>query len=76
MKVSYDFHDNNSLDFSILRSAILCQAVGRSDRTTAMMVICRKEITMHAHENATTWGTHISVGPTRDGKGWYQRLRG
>jgi hypothetical protein len=30
---------------------------------------------MRAPGDAPVWGTHISVGRTRDDKGWYQQLQ-
>jgi hypothetical protein len=75
MKVMHDSHDNNSLDFCIIRDNIIYQAVGRSDRTHEKIAARRKEITMHANGHTTAWGTHIGVGRAADGKGWYQQLK-
>jgi hypothetical protein len=75
MNMLHDFHENNSLDFYMMRDNIIYQVVGRSDRITSMMVVHKKEITMHAHGHTTVWGTHIGVGRTGDPKGWYQQLR-
>jgi hypothetical protein len=34
-----------------------------------------KEMIGRSHGHATVWGTHIGIGRTRDGAGWYQQLR-
>jgi hypothetical protein len=34
-----------------------------------------KEMFRRSHGHATVWGTHIGIGRTRDGAGWYQQLR-
>ena len=74
MNSIHDFYDDNSLDFWMMRGDIVYQVVGRSDRTTSMMVGCKKEIMMHAHGHTTVWGTHIGVGRARNTKSWFQRL--
>jgi hypothetical protein len=75
MNMVHDFHENNSLDFCMMKDNIIYQAVGRSDRITSMMVVHKKEITMSPHGHTTVWGTHIGVGRAGDAKGWYQQLR-
>jgi hypothetical protein len=71
----HDFHENNSLDFCMMRDNIIYQAVGRSDRITSIMIVYKKESRMHTHGHTTVWRTHIGVGRTGDVKGWYQQLR-
>jgi hypothetical protein len=34
-----------------------------------------KEMIGRSHGHATVWGTHVGVGRTRDGAGWYHQIR-
>jgi hypothetical protein len=70
MNIIHDLYDNDSLDYSMITTYILYQAVGRSYRTEE-----KKEIIMHTNEHTTVWGTHIGLGRARDTKSWYQQLR-
>jgi hypothetical protein len=75
MRIIHDFHDNDSLDYSMITPYTIYQAVGRSNRTPEKMAARQKEITMHANGHTTVWGTHLGVGRATDTKSWYQQVK-